>query len=97
MIRQIPNEAVEVQKGLWLHTSTFYVNGVGYTRRELYSSVGYCFYDKNDKVFDEEGNEIAENEILPNQRTFMQYAQLGLSTNVDDFVSIVKEDDYEIV
>ena len=97
MTRQIPNGAVKLQTGLWLHTSIFYINGVGYTRRKLYSSVGYCFYDKNDKVFDEEGNEIAENEILPTQRTYMQYAQLGLSANVDNYVSIVKEDSYEIV
>ena len=92
-MRRIPIEAVEVQKGLYLHTSTFYVLGKPYTRRELYSQEGYCFYDKNDKVYDEEGNETQDE----SKRTYMQYAHLGNLANVDDFVSVVKQDNYEVV
>lgn len=73
MARPIPNEAVEIQTGLWLNKTPVTINGVDYTRHELYSSEGYCFYN----------NTWAEDE-----RIYWQYASLGFTDISSDYTSI---------
>lgn len=73
MAREIPSGAVEIQTGLWLHTTTFIVNGVEYVQRELYSSEGYCFYDNTDSE---------------EERIYYQYMSLNQLMSLDDFTSI---------
>ena len=93
----IPTGSVEIQTGLWLHTSSFTVGGVTYERRHLYSSEGYCFYDKTVEICDEEGNVIPDEDVLPNQRTYMTYSSLGKYTDVNNYVSVLAQPDFEIV
>lgn len=95
--REIPEGAVEIQTGLWLYSYTITVSGNEVLCRKLYSSEGYCFYDKTAPVYDEEGNQLTEDEILPNQRVYMQYASLGIYSDVNDYVSVPVDPSYEIV
>lgn len=98
MIREIPITAKEIQEGLYLNESIFYVAGrIKTIRRELYSKTGYCFYDKTAKIYDELGLEIAEADIKPKQRTYMQYAILGLLDKVENYVSTPITEEMEIV
>lgn len=95
--RPIPETAVEIQTGLWLNSYTRVIGGVEYTFRHLYSSDGYCFYDKTYEIYDEEGNLIPEDEIQPNQRLYMQYASVAIGKDINDFVSVPVDPSYEIV
>ena len=72
-VRQIPEGAVEIQTGLWLHTIEQVLVGNTYTLKYLYSSEGYCFYD----------NTVAEDE-----RIYYQWMSLGLLSDVNNFTSI---------
>ena len=96
MAREIPSTAVEIQTGLYLNL----VQGTFITMGHLYSSEGYCFYDKTVEFYDEEGNLIPDNEVLPTQRTYMQYMTTPV-TDVDTlnatFVSVPVDPSYEIV
>ena len=96
-MREIPNTATEIQEGLWLNVTPFTVGGVTYEQRELYSSYGYCFYDKTAEIYDEEGNLIPNDEVLPSQRLYMQYASLGLNTDIENFVSVPVDTSYDNV
>ena len=98
----IPSGAVEIQTGLYLLETPYTVSGIARTRRELYSSDGYCFYDKNDVYLDEEGNVIPDEEVLPEQRIYAQYAILsGLYNTVEiinaNFISVPVQEGFEIV
>ena len=98
MIRDIPITAKEVQEGLYMNESIFYVAGrIKTIRRELYSKTGYCFYNKTEKIYDELGLEVAEADIKPNQRTYMQYAILGLLDSEQNYVSCPITKEMEIV
>lgn len=92
----IPENAVEIQTGLYQEL----VVGTYITYSKLYSSEGYCFYDKTVEIYDEEGNVIPEDEILPTQRTYMQYCSTP-DTDVNvlnaTFVSVPVDPSYEIV
>lgn len=94
--REIPETAVEIQTGLYLNL----VQGTYITMAHLYSSEGYCFYDKTAPVYDEEGNQLAEEEIQPNQRLYAQYRTTSI-TDIDvlnaKFVSVPVDPSYEIV
>lgn len=98
MMNVIPTGAVKIQTGLYLLETPFTVSGVQYTRRELFSADGYCFWEVNQpENYDEEGN------LLPlERRMFAQYASLSAYyTTVElinaDFISVPVEDGYEIV
>ena len=63
--REIPENAIEVQTGLWWEHRTFTVNGNTYNSGALYSSEGYCFYEINQpENYDEEGNLKPANELV---------------------------------
>ena len=95
--RKIPEGSIEIQTGLWLYSYTKTLGGTEYTFRQLYSSEGYCFYDLQDEYYDEEGNLIPEENILPSQRTYYQYHSLSFTRDVNDFVSVPVDPSYEIV
>jgi hypothetical protein len=40
---------------------------------------------------------ISSNEVLPNERKYMTYASLGLSKDLNDFVSVPVKEEYTIV
>lgn len=45
----IKPEWIKVQEGLYAEPHTFVVSGKVYTRYNLYSADGYCFYDINEQ------------------------------------------------
>lgn len=76
MLNTIPNGAIEIQTGLYLLETPFYVSGVQYIRRELYSADGYCFWERTQPENYVDGD--TEGELLPlEQRVFAQYARLS--------------------
>ena len=95
--REIPSGAVEIQTGLYLYEYQRVISGTTYTFRQLYSSEGYCFYDSTDEFRDQEGNLIPSDEILPTQRMYYQFMQIPLSKNLNDFVSVLVEEGFQIV
>ena len=100
MIRIIPNESTQLQDGLWLHTYLKTINGNTYTFRHLYSSEGYCFYDKTQEIYREKDGEnilIDEKDILPTERQYMQFASLGIGKDLNDFISVEIQEGFEIV
>lgn len=89
MIREIPITAVQIQEGLWLNTNEVIILGNTYIRRELYSSEGYCFYDTELDVYDDEGN------LLP--RVYYQYMMIGNpNKSLDTIFSVPVDDEYII-
>ncbi len=97
MIRKIPETAYLIQKGLYLNTQPFVVNGTTYYRRELYSAVGYCFYNKTQEIYDEDGNLVPSELVTNKQRTHYQSMTLGLADDIDNYVSIPCDGDCEVV
>lgn len=87
---------IEIQEGLYQEI----VVGTFITRSRLHSAEGYCFYDKTDVVYDEAGNVIPDEDVLPTQRILMQYCSTP-ETDIAElnarFVSIPIEPGYEIV
>ena len=92
-LREIPENAVEIQTGLWAEARIVTVLGITRTAYRLYSAEGYCFYIISANV-DEEGNLLPENE-----RVYAQYASTAYQTieaiNAD-VVSVPVQDGYEI-
>lgn len=99
--REIPEGSVEIQTGLWLYSYERVIGGNTYLFRQLFSSEGYCFYDKTEEIYreDEDGNLylVPEDEVLPQERTYAQWASLGLATDINNYVSVPVDDSYEIV
>lgn len=101
-VREIPTGSVEIQTGLWAHQMHPIINGMQYSRYDLYSAEGYCFYDLVDEYYDGEGNRIPESEVQPTQRIYYQYMILpALYDTVDklnaQFVSVPVQEGFEIV
>ena len=97
----IPNEALEIQTGLFLHIYDKIISGKTYVFRHLYSSSGYCFYDNTDEVYRDIDNgeaiRVSPEEIKPEERTYYTYMSLALDKNINDFVSVVSQNNFEIV
>lgn len=97
----IPNEAYQIQEGLYLHSYSKLINGNYYIFRQVYSVSGYCFYDKAQEVYRETDNNevvlVPENEVLPTERTYYHFMSLALSKDVNDLVSVKVEKGFEIV
>ena len=98
----IPTGAIEIQTGLYLLETPYTVSGITRIRRELYSTDGYCFYDVNEEFYDEEGNPIPSEEVLPEHRTYAQYARLSSLYNTVElinanFISVPVQEGFEIV
>ena len=97
--RQIPTGSVEIQNGLWLYTTEKNLSGKTYTLKYLYSSNGYCFYDGEEEIYEEENKD----EVKTTQRTYHQYMSLGVNasqlttTQINSrFISVVIGISYEI-
>ena len=97
--RQIPTGSVEIQNGLWLYTTEKVLSGKTYTLKYLYSSNGYCFYDDEEEIYEEENKD----EVKTTQRTYHQYMSLGVNasqlttTQISNrFISVVIDTSYEI-
>ena len=104
MIREIPEGAELLQTGLYVHRYQITIGGIERTLGALYSTEGYCFYDNEAEVYDEEGNVIAPEDIQPNQRVYAQYRTLAVAnaskTNEElntRFISVPVEEGFEIV
>ena len=99
---QMPEGSVEIQTGLYLYQYNQTIGGIEYTFSRLYSSDGYCFYDAEAEIYDEEGNVIPADEIQPNQRVYMQYMALAVGDWATEqlnarYVSVPVDPSYEIV
>lgn len=90
---------VEGQEGLYveIYERVNSLTGAIMVRRILHSADGYCFYDNTEVIFDEEGNEVPENEVTPEMRTYYQYMSIVESTDITNFVSVPVDPAYEIV
>ena len=95
---------IELQTGLYLEEATKTIGGNTYTFRYLHSSDGYCFYDLEDEIYDEEGNPIAPEDIQPNQRIYYQWMGLAISMSSwtyeqlnAKFISVPVQEGFEIV
>lgn len=100
----VPQGSIEIQEGLYLHEYKQTLLQKEYLKRKLYSADDYCFYSTEEKIYDEEGNELLEEEILPNQRTYMTQINLAIADSelsVGDinkqYVSVKKERDFNII
>ncbi len=104
MAQIIPEGSIEIQTGLYLHERQATIGGVLRTIRTLYSSEGYCFYDIEEEIYDEEGNLVAPEDVQPQQRTYSQWMSLALvlsSWTYEQlnarFISVPVDPSYEIV
>ena len=89
---------MEISTGLNVDIRAFIVKGVTHYNSNVYASDGYCFYDKDEEIYDLESNLIENPELK--QRTFMKQ----IITPVTDFeelkekyISVLIEDDFDIV
>lgn len=103
-MKQIPNNSEQIQEGLFVNRYELNLGELTHILGGLYSSNGYCFYDATTPIYDEEGNEIASEDIKAEQRQYMQYCSLpiGLAKLSNEelnkrFVSIKVEAGFEIV
>lgn len=81
----------EIQTGLYMEVIT--VSAGSYIK--LYSSEGYCFYDRTRKYYDENNNLIPEENITPQQRLYSIVCYTPMATIEElnaRFVSVVRED-----
>lgn len=99
-MREIPSTAVQIQEGLYQDL----IVGRYTSYSILYSSEGYCFYDKTEVIYREDENgqlyEVPENEVLPNERTYAQWCSTPETTAEElnaRFVSVPVDPSYEIV
>ena len=96
----IPNNSEKIQEGLYRYLHSFVVGGTLKYNSRLYSADGYCFCDSTIKIYDEEGNLIPNENVLPTQRQYMQYISTPL-TDVDElnniYVSVPIQEGFEIV
>lgn len=88
---------VEIQKGLFLEEHAFIVYGKTYFNSRLHSANGYCFYDKTEEVYDEEGNLVTD--VKPTQRHYMTRIITPI-TNIEElnktYISVPIEEGFEI-
>ena len=95
MIRNIPKESIEIQKGLYAYLHSYTVGGVTNHYYKLYSAEGYCFYEVDQaENYDEEGNLKP-----PMERVYAQYCTCMYSFAEINrhYVSVPFEVGYEVV
>ena len=92
----IPEGSVEIQTGLWAHLHSFTLNGTVYSKYNIYSEDGYCFWEVNQpENYDEEGNLKP-----PSERVYARIAYTCYTTIEElnaNFVSVPIEEGFEIV
>lgn len=75
---EINKNWVELQTGLYLEEYTRTIGGTVYTFRKLHSSDGYCFYDNEAEIYDDEGNLVAPEDVTPKMRVYSQNMSLAI-------------------
>lgn len=95
---------IQLQTGLYLEEYTRTVGSTVRTFRKLHSSDGYCFYDAEAEVYDEEGNLVAPEDVTPEMRVYAQSASLAIlfsSWTYEQlnarFISVPIQEGWEIV
>lgn len=87
---------ITIQEGLQQELIT----GRYTTYSKLYSTDGYCFYDKTIQFYDDKSNLIPESEIKSEQRQYMRYCSTPM-TSIDEinetYISVPIHPEYEIV
>ena len=84
---------IEIQTGLLLEIKAKVIGGRTVLLRKLYSKDGYCFYSKQEK---EELDNWSNEEEKPNLK-YMRFASLGFQDSPDNYVSVLIQDNFEIV
>ena len=100
MIQEIPNNALQIQTGLYWELRSFVVGDVTHYSSRLYSTENYCFYDKTVEHYDEDGNLITDESTLKTMRIYMQYCSTPETTAEalnSRYVSIPIETGFETV
>lgn len=95
--RKIPESSIELQAGLWAELHFFTVGNRTYSRYNIYSAEGYCFYQLSQpENYDEEGNLKP-----PMGRVYATFAMCSILDTIEsinaDCVSVPVEEGYEIV
>ena len=90
---------IEGQEGLYVESyeRINFITGLPMVVRIMHSADGYRFYDLADEYLDEEGNLIPEAEVPANMRVYYQWMSIPESKNINDFVSVLIQPEYEIV
>lgn len=95
----INSDWIKLQDGLYLEETTRIIHGVPKIYRTLHSADGYCFYDAEEQIFDEEGNLINKEDVLPKDRTYYQKVLLALQMSYwsyeqlnNKWISVIKQD-----
>lgn len=94
MLKQIPKNTVQIQPGLCWELYSFTVLNKTHQGSKLYSREGYCFYDKNEYYYDEDGVIITDEEMLQKVRIYMQYCTTPETTMQalnERFISVPSE------
>ena len=73
METKIPNNAKQIQIGLYWKKTSFIIGGVEHYYSRLYASEGYHFYDKDAEYLNSEGNKISFEEVPYEERLYMEY------------------------
>lgn len=94
-MKEIPVGSIEIQEGLWAELRTFMIGGVSHSRYNVFSSEGYCFWEKSQpENYNENG------ELLPvAERFYSQFAITPFTTIEqinESFVSVPVEKDFVI-
>ena len=84
-MRKIPDTAIEIQEGLWADLIILKVKDKTLKKYNLYSSEGYCFYEKRN--YEEEKTYYQ----------FMYSAYQSIEQINENIVSLHLRDEYEIV
>ena len=92
-MREIPAKAIEIQNGLWAEAKVVTVGTMTFTKHNLYSSEGYCFYLPGNNL-DEDGNLLPENQRLYYQ--YMASAYRTIEQINENVVSVPVQEGFEI-
>ena len=79
---------MEIQKGLYLEIKSYFKKGKTHYLSYLTAADGYCFYLKDEEVYDENGNIIVD--VKPHQRYYM-VNDIRLTTDIEELKKALLE------
>lgn len=95
---------IELQAGLFLEEYTMTIGSKVYICRNLHSADGYCFYDNEAEIYDDEGNLVAPEDVRPEMRVYSQNMSLAIQFSSwtheqlnARFISVPIQEGWEIV
>ena len=83
----------EIQKGLLLETTVRTVRGKVLVFRKLHAVNGYCFYSKRQKYEIDNWSNLDDKPALE----YMTFASLGIHDDINNYVSVPVQDNFEKV